>query len=416
MSDLKDLVGKRVNAVEEGRVIVLRAKEDDRPMNAEERAQVTAINKDIEGYKERIESLQLEATMAKQSDELEEVRDRAPRNTPGNSTLLTREQRGSQILESDEYRTAYDQWIRTGEKTPELRANELLGAATTGGTLVPTFQRNSIIEKLGELVVMRQLATVITTASTTTLPVEDTTGAATWGKVNQAANRPVMTFGDVTLDARKLFSEVRAAIELLQDETTNIEGYINGKHSLKFAEAEEVAFCVGNPGAADPEPNGFLNDSVEGVKVASSFSAAAPFDAPDLFDLFHSLKPTYRAGATWLMDDLSSAFVRQLTVDPSTTNNNWVWQPGLAPGAPDTILGKPVRYSSGMPLPDTQSNKAIAFGNFSYYYIGDRGQMTTQRLVEKYAEVGLIGFLATRRVDATLTIAEAIKHMELADA
>ncbi len=330
---LKELVEKRVNLVEQAREIVIRAKDENRAMNAEERAQVTQINTDIDGLKEKIESLQLEAEVSRQADELEEIRNRAPRGVP-TGALVSREQRGQQILDSEEYRQAYDRWMRTGEMPAEFRANELIGGATTGGTLVPTMQRNQITAKLGDIVVMRQLATVITTASTPELPVEDTTGAATWGKVNTAANRPEMTFGNKTLDARKLFSEVRCAIELLQDESTNLEGYIDGKHAEKFAEAEETAFCVGDPGASEAEPDGFLNDATLGYKVTGDFDAATPLAASDLFELFHSVKPRYRAGATWLMEDSTSSFVRQLTVNPATTNANWI---GVVPRAVDLL-------------------------------------------------------------------------------
>jgi HK97 family phage major capsid protein len=57
------------------------------------------------------------------------------------------------------------------------------------------------------------------------------------------------------------------------------------------------------------------------------------------------------------------------------------------------------------------SKKIIAFGDFSYYWIGDRLKMTMQKLVEAYATKGQTGFIASARVDGKLTLGEAVKVM-----
>jgi len=44
---------------------------------------------------------------------------------------------------------------------------------------------------------------------------------------------------------------------------------------------------------------------------------------------------------------------------------------------------------------------AIAFGDFSYYWIADRQGRSFQRLNELFAATGQVGFKATQRVDGS---------------
>jgi HK97 family phage major capsid protein len=54
----------------------------------------------------------------------------------------------------------------------------------------------------------------------------------------------------------------------------------------------------------------------------------------------------------------------------------------------------------------------MAFGDFSYYWIGDRQGVAFKRLNERYAETGQVGFLASKRVDGKLILPEAIKVLQ----
>jgi HK97 family phage major capsid protein len=57
--------------------------------------------------------------------------------------------------------------------------------------------------------------------------------------------------------------------------------------------------------------------------------------------------------------------------------------------------------------------KAIAFGDFSYYWIADRQGRSFQRLNELFAATGQVGFRATQRVDGKLVLAEAIQVLQM---
>jgi HK97 family phage major capsid protein len=91
-------------------------------------------------------------------------------------------------------------------------------------------------------------------------------------------------------------------------------------------------------------------------------------------------------------------------------NGQYIWQPSVTEGTPDRILGRPIYTSSFMPTMAAGA-KAVAFGDFSYYWIADRQSRTFQRLNEVYAINGQVGFIATQRVDGKLILPEAVQTL-----
>jgi len=106
------------------------------------------------------------------------------------------------------------------------------------------------------------------------------------------------------------------------------------------------------------------------------------------------------------MKDDSAKLIRKL----KDGDNQYLWQPGLQAGEPDTILGRPVAISDGMPAPTT-GNKSVVFGDMSFYRVADRSGKVMQRLNELYAANGQVGFRMFMRVDGKVTLAEAFQHL-----
>ena len=80
-----------------------------------------------------------------------------------------------------------------------------------------------------------------------------------------------------------------------------------------------------------------------------------------------------------------------------------MWQPSYQQGEPDTLLGYKVYTSAFAP------KNAIAFGDYSYYNIGDRGVRSFQELRELFAGNGMIAYVAKERVDGKLVLPEAVQ-------
>ena len=57
--------------------------------------------------------------------------------------------------------------------------------------------------------------------------------------------------------------------------------------------------------------------------------------------------------------------------------------------------------------------KAVAFGDFSYYWIADRQGRSFRRLDELFAATGQVGFRGSQRVDGKLILPEAIKVLQM---
>ena len=78
-----------------------------------------------------------------------------------------------------------------------------------------------------------------------------------------------------------------------------------------------------------------------------------------------------------------------------------LWQPGMAAGQPDTIMGYQYVINQSMTTPAT-AVKSILFGDFSKYIIRDCRDVTLVRLDERYADYHQVGFLAFARSDGDL--------------
>lgn len=204
------------------------------------------------------------------------------------------------------------------------------------------------------------------------------------------------TFAQTLLDAHKLHVAVKITEELLYDNAFNLESYIVNEFGKAIANAEEDAFLNGD---GQGKPLGLFAATGGGTVAAS---VATP-KADDLISLVYDLKRPYRKNAGFIINDKTLALLRQL----KDGNGAYMWQPSLQAGEPDTFLGYHLYTSQFAP------ENAIAFGDFSYYNIGDRGVRSWQELRELYAGNGMIAYVSKERVDGKLILPEAVQILSL---
>ena len=295
--------------------------------------------------------------------------------------------------------------MRRKQMTPEMVNALQIGTDSEGGYLVPDEYEKTLIEALEEENIFRKLAHVISTSSgDRKIPVVASKGSASW--VDEEGTIPDSddAFNQVSIGAYKLGTLIKVSNELLNDSVFNLESYISKEFARRIGSKEEDAFFNGN---GTGKPVGIFN-ATGGAEVGVTAASATAITADEIIDLFYSLKAPYRKNAVWILNDSTIKAIRKL----KDNNGNYLWQPSLTAGAPDTILGRPVYTSSYVPT-IAAGAKTIAFGDFSYYWIADRAGRNFKKLTELYAANDQTGFVATQRVDGKLILPEAIKVLKM---
>ena len=193
---------------------------------------------------------------------------------------------------------------------------------------------------------------------------------------------------------------VKVTEELLYDNAFGLENYLIDQFAKALANAEEDAFLNGN-GEGKPLGIFAVNGGGE-VAVTTASSTAITYD--EIVNLVYALKRPYRKNAKFILNDQTIATLRKL----KDGNGQYIWQPALQAGEPDRLLGYEVLTSAYVPTIEAGA-PVIAFGDFSYYNIGDRGVRSFAELKELFAGNGMIGFVAKERVDGKLVLPEAVK-------
>lgn len=292
--------------------------------------------------------------------------------------------------------------VLRGKRTAYNALSE--GTDSEGGYLVPDEFENTLVETLEEENVFRNLAHVIQTSSgDRKIPIVATKGTASWVDEEGSIPESDDEFSQVSIGAYKLATLIKVSEELLNDSIFDLEGYIANEFARRIGRKEEEAFITGD---GTGKPTGILANSGGGT-VSVTTSGATTIHLDEIMDLFYALKAPYRNNATFLMNDATVKAIRKL----KDNTGQYLWQPSVTAGTPDTILNRPVLTSSYMPTL-AAGNKTVVFGDFSYYWIADRQGRSFKRLNELYAATGQVGFIGTQRVDGKLILPEAVQILQ----
>lgn len=389
MSKILELTEKRAKAWETAKAFLDAKRNADGFVSAEDAATYEKMEADVQNLTTEIERLARQQAI---DDKLSQATSK-PITMQPNAQMET--ERAKPFRERTEYKNAMIDALRTNFRKISDVLQE--GVDADGGYLVPVEYDNRLIEVLKEENIMRGLATRITTSGEHKINIAATTPAALWVEEGGA-----LTFGDATfdqkfVDSHKLHVAIKVTEELLYDSAFDLEKYIITQFGKALANAEEDAFLNGD---GKGKPYGIF-DAATGGESAGTLSA--DIKADDIFDLIYKLKRPYRKGASFIMNDKTIAQIRKL----KDNNGQFLWQPSLVAGEPDQIAGYTVRTSAYAP------ENAIAFGDYSYYNIADRGARSFKTLNELFAGNGMVGFVAKERVDGLLLLPEAIQIMNL---
>ena len=393
MSKVLELREKRAKLWEETKAFLDSKRGDDGLISAEDTAVYEKMESEVVDLGKEIDRLERQAVI---DLELSKAVASPIRNNPKGNAGDEKTGRAS-----NEYNNAFWKVMRNKNSFDVQNALQI-GTDSEGGYLVPDEFETTLIQSLDEESIIRQLANVITTSfGDKKIPVVASKGTASWTDEEASMNESDDSFGVVNIGAHKLSTMIKVSEELLNDSVFNLETYIAREFARRIGRAEEEAFLTGN---GTGKPIGVLVSGEVGVTAAS----ATAITVDELIDLYYSLREPYRRNAVFVTNDATVKAIRKL----KDGNGQYLWQPSIQAGQPDTILNRPVRTSVFVPTMASVA-KVIAFGDFSYYWVADRQGRSFQRLNELYAATGQVGFRATQRVDGKLVLAEAIKVLQM---
>lgn len=389
MSKILEMIEKRNKAWEGAKAFVESHQDKDGLLSKEHVKTYEEMEEKIKNYSMEIERLQ-------RAEELEKELSK-----PVNKPLIDKPMNAKDEEEKiktprarNEYKHAMMEALRSNFKRISNVLQE--GVDADGGYLVPEEMDERLIETLEEENIMRKLGHIITTSGNHKINIAATNPAAAWIDEGAELQFKDATFKQLLLDAHKLHVAIKVTEELLYDSAFNLETYITEQFAKALSNAEEDAFLNGD---GQNKPTGIFNETVGGTRLEKVTTSKAD----DIISLIYALKRPYRKNAVFIMNDKLISQIRKF----KDNNGAFIWQPSYQEDEPDTILGYKVYTSAFAP------ENAIAFGDFSYYNIGDRGVRSFQELREVFAGNGMIGYVAKERVDGKLILPEAVQILPI---
>ena len=327
---------------------------------------------------------------------------------------------GSAVYDRSPEAKAYFNYLRFGTRDEinaghkALDRNEAkaltVGSDPTAGYLAPNEFVREIIRGEVEFSPLREAAQVRQTARRAIqLPKRQSSFGARWtSESGLRSETEGLSFAIEEIATHELYALVDVSEQMMEDSEFNLENELAREFSEQFAVAEGLAFVIGN-GVGKPE--GVLaNPAVaESVSGSAASIADANGQADGLIDLYHAVKTQYAVRGQWLLNRATLSEVRKL----KDAQGGYIWQPGLADGTPNTILGQP--YVEVPDMPDVAADSyPIVFGDLRRgYTIVDRISLSILRDPFTQATNGNIRFIARRRVGGQVVLAEALRKLKV---
>lgn len=346
----------------------------------------------------------------------------------------------TRAIMSGEYKTAYGKYLLYCAKfRSEAMALNMLsgseqkalseGSDSAGGYLVPPDVMSQMLSRVPQTSIFRQYATVQPTGRDTLRWPAVKANSGTYNGISGASiyssgfvgswagETPAFTDTDPsfqTLDI--LIKKVRVATKLsndfIADSASDVLGWLATNGAKNMALTEDAGFIFGDGSAL--QPLGILNAGITAVDIEGSTAdtitntTANAGSAPKLIDLAYKLPAQYVGNARWIMRRTIEGKIRKL-VDGS---GRYLWPPftgsAFAGPMPD-LLGFPVLHSDWMP-DDAQDTQPVAIlGDLSEYIIGQRTQISSVILRERFADTDQTGIILFERIGGGIFNTDALR-------
>ncbi|MFA7175077.1 MAG: phage major capsid protein [Kiritimatiellia bacterium] len=282
---------------------------------------------------------------------------------------------------------AYFAYVRQGKETPaDLMKALIVADDSSAGYWVADDVRADLMEALKDESKVRGLPRVrIIQTTRDRIMVPSGSGAMTWAWVNETTmpGESSKTAGMIAINVHNAGGLIKASPNMLDDSAFNIEQYISDEFKSSLGLEEDDVF-IGGTGNAQPE--GVLTN-LPAAQVTTT-GAANRCSADDMFDFEYALEEKYAANSVLMCRRALCGHLRKLKAG----DGHYLWQPSLQVGEPANFDGIPVVKVSSTKLSATVAtgNTVAILGDWNYYWVVDRLEMSMQRVNELY--LPLIGF------------------------
>jgi len=272
---------------------------------------------------------------------------------------------------------------------PERQKALAEGTPADGGYLVPDEFRATLIEHMLQTESFRQFATVIPmSAKLLNIPRLSSDVKVYWGTENRTITTTTADFGEIELTPFRLNAIIYTSRELFDDSAISIFEILRRRFTDRVTDEEMSVFLNGN---GTTQPKGINQETLRSVSAGNSLT-------PDhLTKAFYLLPVGYRSTARWIINSR----VMEHLENCKDTMGAYLY-PSLQ-GDVKTLKGRPILVT------DYQPSSKITLGDLSYYYIGDRQQVTMDVTTEAGStwEKFQVGLRCIERVDGEVALTQA---------
>ncbi len=344
MSDItKTLHEQYRNDWEEAKSLLARAADEKRELTAEEEERWTRLNDSMTARKSKMDQV---ADAEVRAEKIGALAERA----------LKVENAVKADNDADVLRA-----IATGEKR---RAQFEIRALSSAAATVPVTFADFVVVALTEGNPIYDGATKLrtTTGEQITVPRVTANQAASFVSEGSTITPADPTISSITLYANKIASLTLLSAELVRDAGFDILGTVGRQAGAQIAFVAGSAMAIGT---GTVQPQGFVSGAT-GLSTATKAGTvtATFFDALDLATVLYSLAPSYRnTNTVWHASTTAVSKLRKL----QDLNGQFVFQPSMAAGQPDTLMGYRLKENVHMAAVASASKSVAIIHEPSYY-------------------------------------------------
>lgn len=341
----------------------------------------------------------------------------------------------------DEDEQLFVKWVRSGftdqqavvarnelqRKSLEIKVDTVTaGTALLGGSAVPKVisdQVERLILRTSGVVDAIGVKTVGTSDYNKVVTISGQAGswAAELGSRSQG-NAP--NTRNIKPTQGELYAYLYASKESLQDLMFDVVNWLVTDVAESHAVTLATAIYSGN---GSGKPTGMTNTTpVTTADYASPMRVAATYQfvshngidtsSPNRITLdilqaaIATLAPGYKTGSKFAMNSFTQGYARRL----KDTTNQYLWQPSITAGQPDTLFGYPVFTWEDLANGNTVDGFCAVFGNWARgYELVNRGPLDI--VTDNITTVGTTKFWVSRRWGGIPSNNDALKFVRNAD-